>query len=273
MTNRIAVAQAHPQIGDVPVNVATIRRLSIDAHAAGARMVVFPELATTGYAFESRDELANALSFGDGVAEIANLSAEIGIIIVTGYAQVRDGIALNKAGLFENGELRGDYVKTHLWDTEKELFTAGTSLPPVVDTAVGRVALAICYDLEFPELMRHYAVSGADIVVAPTNWPAGFEAPSHYGPFNGEMLRAMAGASTNRMYVAIACRTGIERGVDWVDNSCVIDPDGYPITALFDGEGLAMAEVDTAISRNKNISERNNVLGDRRGDLYVTDEH
>lgn len=272
MNNRIAVAQAHPQIGDVPVNVAAIRRISLEAHDAGARMVVFPELATTGYAFASKDELAAALSSGDGIAKIADLSAEIGIIIVTGYAEVRNGMAYNKAGLFENGELRGDYVKTHLWDTEKEIFTAGTSLPPVVDTAVGRVGLAICYDLEFPELMRHYAVSGADIVAAPTNWPAGFEAPTHYGPFNGELLRAMAGASTNRMYVAIACRTGIERGVDWVDNSCIIDPDGYPVTAMFDGEGLALADVDTAMSRNKDISERNNVLDDRRGDLYVTDE-
>jgi len=272
MNNRIAVAQAHPQIGDVPVNVAAIRRMSLEAHDAGARMVVFPELATTGYVFNGRDELAEALSDGDGVSEIADLSAEIGIIIVTGYAQVRDGIAFNKAGLFENGELRGDYIKTHLWDTEKELFIAGATLPPVVDTAVGRVALAVCYDLEFPEFMRHCAVNGADIVAAPTNWPAGFDAPTHHGPFNSELLRAMAGASTNRMYVAIACRTGMERGVDWVDNSCIVDPDGYPVTAFFDGEGLAVADVDTSVSRNKSISPRNNVLDDRRGDLYVTDQ-
>ena len=268
MTHRIAVAQAHPLIGDVPVNIATIRRLTALASAEGAGMVVFPELATTGYAFTNIDELAEALKDGTGRDEIASLSSEFGISIVTGYAEIVGGKALNKAALFSNGELLADYVKTHLWNTEKDLFSAGTELPIVVETPVGRVALAVCYDLEFPELFRHCAANGADIVAAPTNWPAGFEAPSHFGPFNGELLRAMAGASTNRMYVAIACRTGHERGIDWVDNSCVVDVDGYPITDFFEGEGIRIAEIDCAQSRNKDISPLNNVLGDRRIELY-----
>jgi predicted amidohydrolase len=266
--HRIAVAQAHPQIGDVPVNVASIRRLATQAKDSGAEMVVFPELATTGYGFRDAAELSLALSDGTGLDRIATLSDELEIVIVTGYAEIQNGKALNKAALFSGGKLIADYVKTHLWNTEKELFVEGASLPPVVDTPIGRVALAICYDLEFPELLRHCALEGADVVAAPTNWPAGFEAPSHYGPFNGELLRAMAGASTNRFYVAIACRTGLERGVDWVDNSCVIDPDGYPITPLFRGEGVEVADIETDLSRLKDISPRNNVLGDRRRDLY-----
>jgi predicted amidohydrolase len=116
--------------------------------------------------------------------------------------------------------------------------------------------------------MRHCAVNGADIVAAPTNWPQGFEASTHFGPFNGELIRAMAGASTNRMFVAIACRTGEERGVDWVANSCIIGPDGYPVTELFDGVGMAFADIDTSESRAKEISPRNHVLNDRRTDLY-----
>ncbi len=268
MIHNITVAQAHPHHGDVPVNVVAMSQMVRDAAAAGSEMVVFPELATTGYSFDSVGELSSALASGTGLDEMAALSAELGIVIALGYAEVAGDVAHNKAALFDNGVLVADYVKTHLWDTEKDLFEPGDSLPPVVETSVGRVALAICYDLEFPELMRHCALGGADIVAAPTNWPAGFEAPSHHGPFNGELLRAMAGASTNRLYVAIACRTGEERGVDWVDNSCIVDPDGYPITEPFLGLGFATAAVDLAASRTKVISAHNDVLTDRRTDLY-----
>lgn len=268
MITRIAVAQAHPQIGDVPVNVATIRRLATDARANGAAVVVFPELMTTGYAIRDVAELQEMTAAGTGLTEITEISRELAVVVVVGYAEVRDGVALNKAAVIDSGEVVGDYVKTHLWNTEKQLFAPGGVLPPVVQTSVGRIAPAICYDLEFPELMRHCALNGADIVAAPTNWPAGFEASSHIGPFNGELLRAMAGASTNRMYVAIACRTGVERGIDWVDRSCVIDPDGYPVTALFDGEGIAYADADLALTRDKSISAHNDVLDDRRRDLY-----
>jgi predicted amidohydrolase len=266
--SRIAVAQTHPELGSISANVSEIRRISVAAVVEGAQMVVFPELATTGYGFHSLDELTSALEGGTGLSELADLSRELGIVLVAGYAEIRDGIALNKAALFDNGELRADYVKTHLWNTEKEIFQAGTALPLVVETAVGRVGLAVCYDLEFPELMRHCAVNGADIVAAPTNWPQGFEASTHFGPFNGELIRAMAGASTNRMFVAIACRTGEERGVDWVDNSCIIGPDGYPVTELFDGVGMAFADIDTSESHAKEISPRNHILNDRRTDLY-----
>ncbi len=268
MISRIAVVQSHPLLGRVSENLAEISRLAREAAHEGAQMVVFPELATTGYGFSSLDELQDSLDGGTGLAEIGELSRQLGIIIVAGYAEILDGVALNKAVLFDNGELLADYVKTHLWNTEKHLFHAGSELPSVVETSIGRVALAVCYDLEFPELMRHCARNGADIVAAPTNWPSGFESPSHHGPFNGELLRAMAGASTNRLYVAVACRTGQERGVDWVDNSCVIDPDGYPITELFDGVGIAYADIDTAQSQNKLISPLNNVVTDRRIDLY-----
>jgi predicted amidohydrolase len=245
-----------------------IQSMATEARENGARMVVFPELATTGYVFDDFGELERALANGNGVDEILDISRELGIVLVAGFADIRVGEALNMALVCENGVLLGEYVKTHLWNTEKELFAVGNALPPVVETSIGRVAPAICYDLEFPELMRHCALNGADIVAAPTNWPAGFEAPTHSGPFNGELLRAMAGASANRMYLAIACRTGEERGVDWVDNSCVVDLDGYPITALFDGIGIAYADIDTSLAREKAISPRNDVLTDRRTDLY-----
>ena len=264
----MALCQSHPIWGDVVANLHDIRAQAIQATAAGAKLVVFPELATTGYVFRDKAELWDALAAGDGIEELRNLSAELGIVLVVGLA-MRSGLdALNCAIVFDRGVASAPYVKAHSWDSEKAIFTAGTSLPPVIDTSIGRIGLAICYDLEFPELIRHLALSGAEIIAAPTNWPAGFESPRHSGPFNAEMIRAMGNASTNRVFIAVACRTGHERGVDWVDRSVIIGPDGYPRAEAKPGSGMVIADIHLPESHDKKISTHNDVLADRRTDLY-----
>jgi predicted amidohydrolase len=84
-----------------------------------------------------------------------------------------------------------------------------------------------------------------------------------------EVVRTMAAASSNRVFVAAADRCGSERGVDWVGGSAIIAPSGFPLA----GPGLAApgvlrASVDLAEARDKRVSERNDVLADRRVDVY-----
>jgi predicted amidohydrolase len=265
---RVALCQAHPVLGDVETNLKGVRELATQAVGAGAQLIVFPELVTTGYVFRDKAELFGALALGDGLDALVELSRELNIVLVAGIAQRSGDEAHNCAVLCDRGILAATYVKAHSWDTEKAIFTAGNQLPPVVETSVGRIGLAVCYDLEFPELIRHLAVAGADIIAAPTNWPAGFESPTHTGPFNAEMIRVMGSASTNRVFIAVACRTGSERGVDWIDRSVVIGPDGYPLAEATRGIGIVFADVETGAASNKKISDNNDVLADRRTDLY-----
>jgi predicted amidohydrolase len=265
---RVALCQAHPVLGDVDANLKSVRELATQAAAAGAQLIVLPELVTTGYVFRDKAELFDALAKGDGLDALVELSRELNIVLVAGIAQRSGNEAHNCAVLCDRGILSTTYVKAHSWDTEKAIFTAGDRLPPVVETSVGRIGLAVCYDLEFPELIRHLAVAGADIIAAPTNWPAGFESPSHTGPFNAEMIRVMGSASTNRVFIAVACRTGSERGVDWVDRSVIIGPDGYPLAEAASGIGIVYADIETGITRDNKISNNNDVLADRRTDLY-----
>jgi predicted amidohydrolase len=82
------------------------------------------------------------------------------------------------------------------------------------------------------------------------------------------MIRVMGSASTNRVFIAVACRTGSERGVDWVDRSVIIGPDGYPLAEAASGIGIVYADIETGITRDKKISNNNDVLADRRTDLY-----
>jgi 5-aminopentanamidase len=84
------------------------------------------------------------------------------------------------------------------------------------------------------------------------------------------VVRAMAAASSSRVFIAAADRCGRERGVDWVGGSSLLAPSGFPLAgARASAEPqLLRAPVDLAEARDKRISERNDVLADRRVDVY-----
>ena len=77
----------------------------------------------------------------------------------------------NSVAVVDPTGLRGVYRKAHLWDSENAVFDRGDDLPLVVDTEHGRIGVMICYDIEFPEWVRAVALSGADLLCAPVNWP------------------------------------------------------------------------------------------------------
>lgn len=252
----------------MPGSVEHCIALITEAANEGAELIVLPELCNTGYVFESKQELIDALRDGDGVSAFIECSAKLGVMLAIGIARLQDGRLYNSALLLDRGVILGQYDKMHLWNTEKSLFQPGAKLPPVVETRLGSIGLAICYDLEFPELIRGLATGGAHLIAAPTNWPAGFEPESAYGPFGSELIKSMASASSNRVFIAIANRTGAERGVDWVNDSTIIDPFGFPVAQLREGVGFVVRNLHLAESENKKISDNNDVFADRRLDLY-----
>ena len=148
------------------------------------------------------------------------------IVIVGGFCETSGGELYNSAALVDPGGLRCVYRKAHLWDEESLWFTPGSAAPPVVTTRFGQIAVMICYDLEFPEWVRLPALDGAQLLCAPTNWPA-FPRPEGERP--AEIVRVQADAAVNRMFIAACDRTGAERGVDWVAGSVIVDPDGWPL--------------------------------------------
>jgi predicted amidohydrolase len=127
----------------------------------------------------------------------------------------------------------------------------------------------VCYDLEFPEWVRAVALAGAELLCAPVNWPL-FPRPEGERP--SEIIKVQAGAGVNRMFIAATDRAGRERGQDWLGGSVIVDADGYPLTPISLGtEALLLARVNLAEARVKTISERNDVHGDRRPELYTHD--
>jgi predicted amidohydrolase len=265
---RVAVAQLAPRIGDLDGNRQRAASAIAAAADAGAAVVVLPELCTSGYVFADARE-ARALAEpvdGPSVEGWRALAGDHGLVIVAGLCELDDdGAVRNSAVVIERGELLAVHRKAHLWDREKLCFVPGSVPPPVVQTSAGRIGVAVCYDAFFPEVMRMLSLAGADIIAVPMNAPV--LAPP-LEPLVADLITACASAQVNRVYVAQADRTGTERGVEWVGASVIVDPDGRMLTEKAPGEGLLTATIDLARARDKAFGQRNDVLGDRRPELY-----
>lgn len=274
-STRVACCQYAPRVGEPEANRARGARAIRSAAHAGARVIVLPELASSGYVFRDRDEAALLAEPLDGpvVSEWGELATDLGIVVVAGLCERGgDGAVFNSAVMLDDSGLRAVYRKAHLWDTEKLVFEAGDAPPPVV-TVSGEVRLGvmICYDLEFPEWVRIPALAGAQLLCVPTNWPR-FPRPAGQRPI--EVVRVQAAASINRVFIAACDRVGAERGVDWVGGAVIVDADGWPLAGPTPGDDelLLLADCHLGDAVDKAISDHNDVFADRRTDLYAAIE-
>lgn len=263
---RIVCRQLAPRVGELGPNCELSVQAVSDAVAQGAEVVVLPELVTSGYVFESRQEAASMAITPDH--ELFGFWADAAAgqaVVVGGFCEEgSDGLLYNSAAVVDRSGLVTVYRKVHLWDREKLVFEPGGEPPPVIDTAVGRIGVLICYDLEFAEMTRMLALAGAELVAVPTNWPA-VDRPAGERP--PEVVIAMAAARTNRMFIACCDRTGTERGQEWTAGTSVIDASGW-VLASADEQDVALADVDLAETRSKSLTELADLLGDRRPELY-----
>lgn len=265
-TTRVGCAQFAPMVGDVAANRATSTAAVAQAAAAGAQVIVLPELATSGYTFrDPAESLSAAIELDDEVFEQWSAAAG-GAIVVGGFAERGpDRAVYNSAALIDADGVRAVYRKTHLWDDEALYFTPGDAAAPVVDTVVGRIGVMICYDLEFPEMTRSVALRGAQLLAVPTNWPL-VDRPIGERP--PELIIGMAAARVNRMAIACCDRCGIERGQEWTAGTAVVNAEGWVVTEPISEPGLVTADIDLELARTKNISGRNHLFDDRRPQIY-----
>lgn len=272
MAIKVACVQMHPRVGDKAANVAASLAAIERAAALGARLVVLPELANSGYVFASRDEafaLAEEVPAGPTCASWMAATARLGVTLVAGIAE-RDGDALfNAAVVIGPAGYIGTFRKVHLWNAENLFFEPGNLGFPVFKTPIGRIGVAICYDIWFPETFRLQALKGADIVCVPTNWvPIPGQAPGREAMAT---VLAMAAAHSNSIFIACADRVGTERGQPFEGQSVVVGCTGWPVAgpASRDGEEIVVAEVDLGSARRlRNWNAFNQVLRDRRTDVY-----
>jgi predicted amidohydrolase len=272
---RVACVQFAPDFGDVVGNVARSVALIARAADAGARIVVLPELANTGYVFRSRAEafaLSEPVPDGPTAAAWAAIARDRGLIVVAGIAERAGDRLFNSAVLLGPDGPLGVYRKLHLWAEENLWFEPGDLGVPVFDTPHGRLSVAICYDGWFPEVFRLAAMQGADLMCVPTNWvPIPGQAPDR--PPMATILH-MAAAHSNSMAIACADRVGVERGQPFIGHSLILSHTGWPLAGPASGadEELVIASVDLSAARRARAwNAFNHPLRDRRTDLYAGD--
>ena len=125
---RIGCCQIAPVIGDLTGNTELIATQISAAAAAGAQVIVLPELATSGYMFTDTDE-ARAVALAAGAPDFGTWSAAAGAaVVIGGFCELGDdGRLYNSAAVVDADGFAACYRKTHLWDREKLIFTPGAA--------------------------------------------------------------------------------------------------------------------------------------------------
>lgn len=273
---RVAVVQFEPRVGveNLKANAVAVEERLTTAAENGAGLIVLPELATTGYVFESRDEAyahSEPVPEGRSVEMFARIAANRNLYIVGNVVEESDGRLYDTAVLVGPDGYIGRYRKTHLWNTEKLWFTPGDEGFSVFDTRIGRIGLLVCWDIWFPETARIVAQMGADIICIPTGWV--WTPPPLYDAAGVCMAAhlTITAAHANNVFIATADRIGEERGAGFMGNSLIAGTNGWPIDRIAgpDEDTIIFADIDLTAARTAPIwNQLNDLHRDRRTDLY-----
>ena len=211
------------------------------AARAGAKLVVFPECALSGYCFVSREEAAPVAEEVPGPStETIRAAAEaLDCTVVVGLLERAGDQIFNAAAVVTPQGILGTYRKLHLPCLGIDWHAAPGDKPfPVFDSPHGRIGISICYDCSFPEAGRVLKLKGAQILAIPTNWPLGSDTWQHTPPVR---------ATENHIYVIACDRVGEERGFRFAGHSQIVDCNGTKLAEAGETEETILyGEIDPA---------------------------
>ncbi len=266
----LALMQAKAAVLDVQANCAAVEEAAREASAAGAQLLLTPELFPVGYAprrlrssFDpgTLPALREALA---GIARRHHIALVYSLPAVTPAGEWHISATLVDA----SGRELLSYDKVHLFGPEERAaFAPAAAAPGVVEFHGIKTALVICYDIEFPESARAAAVAGAELLLVPTALAGGFEAVPQV------LVRARA--LENQLSVAYANHTGGGEGYDFRGGSIVAGADGAVLAAAGTGTELLFAQVGPAKDAGAHgddgtaaAEEAVAYLRDRRPEIY-----
>ena len=210
-------------------NITKLLALNEEAARSDSRIIVNTELATTGYAFESRREISALTESipGPTTRAFGRIARDYGCYICIGLPErdARSGIFYNSAALIgPSGRVVARYRKASPAFKEN-LWAAKGNLPvPVVQTEFGALGLVVCADSYSYRPARIAALQGARLLLVPANWP-----PEHHNPEKFWRARALE----NGMFVLACNRTGMDKVMDCNHaESFIIDPQGRAIEQI-----------------------------------------
>ena len=262
---KAAVVEFNPVLNDRETNVTKLAAALEEAAAAGARLIVAPEMSTTGYAYADRQAIAPYVDTipGPTTEVLTKIAAKHKTYIVIGLAEKDSvtGLYYNSSVLVGPEGVIGKYRKSHQWETEEHWSVWGDLGVPVFETELGRIAINICFDSAFFEPARLAALGGADVLAFPTN------------STSQAIWALQARALQNGFYVLSANRSDTELNFSMIGASAVWSPEGKllaeaPLIKSKDDDvhepTIIYAEIDPKLYDNP-AKQR---LAQRRPELY-----
>lgn len=246
MDENATVAACQIRVADLEPE-SNLGRIADRLAGVDADVVLFPELALTGFVADGRIERA-ALSADSGPLDrVRDLARDHDAALVVGFAEDADGRYFNATAYVTPTGVTTIYRKRHLWGGEREVFAPGDERV-TVDTPVGSTGLVTCYDLNFVTDSAAFAADGVDALFVVGAWPA----------THGQNWRLLVRArALDGVRWAIACgRTGrreIEGApvVEYAGRSLVARPDGVVAAELAHGPDDLVVALDEAVLRTQ----------------------
>ncbi|HPE60882.1 MAG: carbon-nitrogen hydrolase family protein [Thiothrix sp.] len=239
----IALLQCEP-VTSTAAALAQLEQQARQAALQGAALLVTPEMFLTGYhiGVTAIRTLAQPLD-GSLLADVRRIAIKHRIALVTGFPEQdpADPAVIYNSVIFidAHGNRLAGYRKVHLFGTvDRQQFQAGTRPSPVFEWCGWKVAMAICYDIEFPEPVRASALKGAELLLVPT---------ANMYPFEDVCERMVpVRAQENTLFVAYANYVGREQAFHYCGRSCVCDPFGRDQARAAEAPGLLLARLEPA---------------------------
>lgn len=221
--------------GDVTANLAEVAKAAAQAKAQGVDLLVFPECFLTGY-FTDADVAQIAGEVEPALGQLAAIAAQLDMAFVVG-SYLPGPMGVQNVALIVTPEsgVQAPYAKQMLYGTwEEATFTPGQH-PHAFDWRGMRIGVLICFDIEFPEVMRATAALDVDLVVVPTS----LMAPAYAVP----RLLVPARALENQVFVGYANRIGADAAHSYPGESVIAGPDGAVLANAGGGTELITARI------------------------------
>lgn len=237
----LALVQMEPVLGDLPANLERILELTREAADRGAQLVIFPELALTGYNPELLGERLVRLSRtirDEPIQRLARAATEEHVCLVFGFIERRSipGVVYNSIAICgPDGLLLHTYAKSHLFSTENLYYRPGPSLE-TLRMSWGMLGPMICMDIGYPEVARVLTLQGAELLIAPSCW---IREDEDIWP-----VHLQARALDNLAFVAGINRVGVEGNLQYIGRSMLVDPRGHILCSLDEQEDMLITTID-----------------------------
>jgi omega-amidase len=231
---RVALGEYDTGWQDPTQSLTGARDLAKQARAAGADLLVLPEMCASGFTMDA-EQFAEPAD-GPSIRALSEIAEDNKLWIIAGLSMRRDGKYLNSAVAFaRDGSIAATYDKQRLFGyaNETEIYSAGDG-PCIVEINGVSLALFVCFDLRFPELFRQVRPR-ADAFVVIANWPSTRQ--THW-----EVL-TQARAIENQCFVVAVNRIGEADGLVYNGGSMVLDPWGERRDLLVPGSSLRIGEI------------------------------